>query len=416
MNYRILVVDDEELALAQLRQTLECLGHQVETCCHGVQAMALLQERRFDLVLTDLRIGSRNGMEILHQSKRLQPETEVVVIAHHTGIASVVEAMKAGAFYCVAKPLNLDAVSKVVSEALGKVRVRQKITDAPHTNPLLTQDQRMQELLETAGQIAAQDGPVLITGETGSGKNLLARTLHRQGPRHARPYIAIHCDAVSKAQLEQALAGEGSLFLNDITHLPRPLQTALLHHLQDQDKETGKLRILAADNGNLAQALESEHFLRELYAQLAEAQLALPPLRERTGDIALLAQHFLFRFAARMGKEVLGLSDDALALLNQYRFPGNVQELMNLIERGTALTRGHILTVQQLPPSLQQPSPRARPNGNTRLPTLEEQEKAYIQRVLAEVRGNQTAAAQILGINRSSLWRKLKAYAAPLEK
>ncbi|HEX7971767.1 MAG TPA: sigma-54 dependent transcriptional regulator [Thiobacillus sp.] len=442
---RLLIVDDEDIALRNLQHVMEKEGYTVAATQSGAGAVALLETQGFDVVLTDLRMEGVDGMDVLKKSRELQPEAEVIFITGYATAESAVQALKHGAFYYIAKPFRLDEVRKVVAEALAKVRLqrendelRREVEHYRDGEGIVTQDVGMQRLLDMARQIAPTDCSVLITGESGTGKELFAKYLHRQSTRANGPYTAINCGAFSEQLLANELFGHekgaftgastlkkglievssgGTLFLDEVTEMAPSMQVKLLRVLQEKEvlRVGGTrpvkcdVRVLAATNRDVTEAVKNGSFREDLYFRLNVVNLHIPPLAQRRGDIPLLARHFLLKYASRMKKNVTRISGDVLALLMDYPFPGNVRELENLIERGTAMAQGDSIDVAHLPEALQK-----RRFGfqkiEGRLPTLEEQEHTYINRVLDEVKGNQTAAAQILGINRASLWRKLKAW------
>jgi DNA-binding NtrC family response regulator len=445
MQARLLIIDDEEIALSNLKHVMERQGYQVVISQSGAEGVKYLENQPFDVVLTDLRMEGLNGMDVLKKSRELQPQAEVIFITAYATAESAVQALKHGAFYYIAKPFRLDEVRKVVAEALEKVRLRRE-NEALHreieryrdSDSILTQDAEMQRLLDVARQIAPTDCSVLITGESGTGKELFAKYLHAHSARRDGPYVAVNCGAFSEQLLANELFGHekgaftgatalkkglievsagGTLFLDEITEMEPSMQVKLLRVLQEREvlRVGGTrpvkcdVRVIAATNRDVDKAVGGGIFREDLYFRLNVVNLHIPPLAQRRGDIPLLAQHFLLKYAERMKKPVSRLSGEVMAALMQYDFPGNVRELENLIERGTAMTHGDAIELSHLPASLQKAERFAYRKVGNRLPTLEEQEREYIRRVLEEVNGNQTAAAQILGINRASLWRKLKA-------
>ena len=445
MDARLLIVDDEEIALRNLQHVMEKEGYTVTATQSGATAVALLEKQGFDVVLTDLRMEGVDGMDVLKKSRDLQPGAEVIFITGYATAESAVQALKHGAFYYIAKPFRLDEVRKVVAEALEKVRLRREneglrreIEQYRDGESIITQDVGMQRLLDMARQIAPTDCSVLITGESGTGKELFAKYLHRHSTRAEGPYTAINCGAFSEQLLTNELFGHekgaftgaialkrglievssgGTLFLDEVTEMAPSMQVKLLRVLQEKEvlRVGGTrpvkcdVRVLAATNRDVSEAVRDGSFREDLYFRLNVVNLNIPPLSQRRGDIPLLARHFLLKYANRMKKPVTRISDEVLALLMDYPFPGNVRELENLIERGTAMAQGDVIEVAHLPETLQKAGGPGFRKIAGRLPTLEEQEQTYISRVLEEVKGNQTAAAQILGINRASLWRKLKA-------
>ena len=445
MESRILIVDDEEIALKNLQHVMEKEGYKVAATTSGVRALALLEEQRFDLVLTDLRMQKVDGMDVLRRCRERQPLAEVIVITGHASTESAVQAMKEGAFYYIAKPFRLDEVRKVVAEALEKGRLRQEnealrqeVEGYRGADRIITQDTAMQRLMDVARQIAPTDCNVLITGESGTGKELFARHVHSHSGRRSGPYTAVNCGAFSEQLLANELFGHekgaftgalalkrglveassgGTLFLDEVTEMDTSMQVKMLRVLQEREvlrlggtrPVKCDIRVVAASNRDMAEAVRSGAFREDLYFRLNVVNLNIPPLRQRKGDVPLLARHFLIKFSAQMRKNVVRISDEVLAALADYAFPGNVRELVNLIERGTALAQGDSIELEHLPDPLRERAAIGFRRVDGQLPTLDEQEKEYIRRVLEEVDGNQTAAAKILGINRASLWRKLKA-------
>jgi DNA-binding NtrC family response regulator len=443
---RILVIDDEKIALRNLEYILKKEGYEVTATMSGTNALRLLQEEEFDLVLTDLKMEKVDGMEILENCKRLHPDTEVIMITAYATIPSAVETMKKGAYDYIAKPFKLDEIRRIVREALEKVRLRkenailrEQLERYEGRVKIITQDPEMQRLLDVARQIAPTDCNVLITGESGTGKELFARYIHYNSKRADGPFFAINCGAFTEELLANELFGHergaftgatamkkgliesasgGTLFLDEITEMPASMQVKLLRVIQEREllrvggTEPVKVdvRFIAATNRDIQEAIKAGQFRQDLYFRLNVVSLRIPPLSERREDIPLLCQYFLKKYSTLMKKEVTEISEEVMALLMNYDFPGNVRELENLIERGVALTNSHKIEVAHLPEDLRQLSIKTFRKKDGRFPTLEEQEEAYIKWVLKEVGGNKTLAAQILGIDRVSLWRKLKKY------
>jgi len=443
---RILVIDDEKIALRNLEYILKKEGYEVTATMSGTNALRLLQEEEFDLVLTDLKMEKVDGMEILENCKRLHPDTEVIMITAYATIPSAVETMKKGAYDYIAKPFKLDEIRRIVREALEKVRLRkenailrEQLERYEGRVKIITQDPEMQRLLDVARQIAPTDCNVLISGESGTGKELFARYIHYNSKRADGPFFAINCGAFTEELLANELFGHergaftgatamkkgliesasgGTLFLDEITEMPASMQVKLLRVIQEREllrvggTEPVKVdvRFIAATNRDIQEAIKAGQFRQDLYFRLNVVSLRIPPLSERREDIPLLCQYFLKKYSTLMKKEVTEISEEVMALLMNYDFPGNVRELENLIERGVALTNSHKIEVAHLPEDLRQLSIKTFRKKDGRFPTLEEQEEAYIKWVLKEVGGNKTLAAQILGIDRVSLWRKLKKY------
>ncbi len=443
---RLLVVDDERIALNNLKHILEKDGYQVATAASGAAALSLLEGQEFDAVLTDLRMDKVDGMQILRRCREKELDAEVIVITAFASAESAVEAMKEGAFYYVAKPFRLDEVRKVVAEAVEKTRLkrenrllRERVDSYEGRVKIITQDGEMLRLLSVARQVAPTDCNVLIIGATGTGKELLAKYLHYASARASGPFLAINCGAFNEDLLANELfghekgaytgaAGEkrglieaaagGTLFLDEVTEMSPAMQVKLLRVLQEREvlrlggTEPIKVdvRFVAATNRDVHEAVKSGAFRQDLFFRLNVVALRIPALAQRKGDIPLLCMHFLKRFAGLMGKEVSEIAPEVLDLLMNYEFPGNVRELENVIERGVAVCAGSRIELAHMPEELRQFPVQSFRRRNGGLLTLEEMERNYIRWVLDEAGGNQQLAAQHLGIDRVTLWRKLKRY------
>jgi len=444
----ILVVDDERIAARNLEHLLKKEGYDLCTAQSGAAALALLEQRPFDVVLTDLRMEKVDGMQVLARCRTLHPDAEVILVTGYATTESAVQAMKDGAFYYIAKPFRLDEVRKVVAEAVAKIRLkrenrelREQLEQFRGKVTIITQDPGMQHLLALARQIAPTDCNVIVTGESGTGKELLARYLHLHSRRAEGPFLGVNCGALTDELLTNELfghdkgaftgahadkaglietAGGGSLFLDEITEMSPAMQVRLLRVIQEREvlRVGGTraipvdVRFVAATNRDLQVAVKEGAFRRDLYFRLNVVNLHLPPLAARRGDVPLLAYYFLKKHATLMGRESAEISPEALGLLEAYSFPGNVRELENIIERAVAIGAGPVVRDADLPEDLRSLTIRVFRRRDGRIPTLEEQERDYIRWVLAETSGNQTAAAQALGIDRVSLWRKLKRFEA----
>jgi DNA-binding NtrC family response regulator len=443
---KVLVVDDETIALKNLEHVMKKEGYEVVGTTSGPNALKILEGQEFDVVLTDLKMEKVDGMQILKRCKELYPDTEVIMITGYATLESAVQTMKHGAFYYVAKPFKLDEVRKIVKEAVAKVRLkkenrelREQIENYQGKVKIITQDANMQRLLETAKQIAPTDCNVVISGESGTGKELFARYIHFNSKRAEGPFLAINCGAFTEDLLSNELFGHekgaftgaitmkkgliemasrGTLFLDEITEMPSSMQVRLLRVIQEKEvlrvggTETLKVdvRFIAATNRDIQDAVKSGRFRQDIYFRLNVVSLHIPPLSERRDDIPLLSYYFLKKYAALMKKDVAEISQEAMSVLMNYDLPGNVREIENIIERGVAIANGNTIEVAHLPEDLRELSIRTFRKKEGKIPSLEDQETAYIQWVLKEVGGNKTLAAQILEIDRVSLWRKLKKY------
>ncbi len=443
---RLLIVEDEKVALKNLDHVMEKEGYRVVGTTSGPNALKILQEHEFDVVLTDLKMEKVDGLEVLEKCKSLYPDTEVIMITAYASIPSAVETMKKGAYDYIAKPFKLDVVRKVVREAVEKVwlkkenaQLREQIEKYQGKVKIITQDANMQGLLDTARQIAPTDCNIVLTGESGTGKELFARYIHFMSKRAEGPFFAMNCGAFTEELLSNELFGHekgaftgatamkkgliemasgGTLFLDEITEMPPSMQVKLLRVIQEKEvlrvggTEPVKVdvRFIAATNRNIQDAIKDGHFRQDLYFRLNVVSLHIPPLSERRDDISLLSYYFLKKYTILMKKDITEISQDVISILMNYDFPGNVRELENIIERGVALSNGNVIEVAHLPQDLKELSIRTFRKKEGKIPSLEEQEEAYIKWVLKEVGGNKTLASQVLGIDRVSLWRKLKRY------
>jgi len=445
-NAKLLIVDDERVALKNLEHIMKKEGYGVTATQSGQNALKLLEEQQFDVVLTDLRMEKVDGLQVLNKCRELHPDSEVIMITGFATLGSAVEAMKQGAFYYIAKPFKLDEVRKVVKEAVHKVELkkenrhlREQLESYQGKVKIITQDPSMRKLLDVALQVSPVDTNVMITGESGTGKELFARYLHVNSGRSRGPFFAINCGAFTEELLASELFGYekgaftgaiarkqgliemasgGTLFLDEVTEMPTSMQVKLLRVIQERElfrvggTEPVKVdvRLVAATNREVQEAVRAGAFRQDLYFRLNVVALRIPPLSERKDDIPLLSYYFLKKHATLMKKPVAEISEDVIALLLNYDFPGNVRELENVIERGVALTNGKTIELAHLPEDLKELSIKTFRKKEGRIPSLEEQEESYIKWVLNESGGNKTLAAQVLGIDRVSLWRKLKKY------
>ena len=448
----ILIVDDEATAVENLAHVCRKEGYLVTTRTTGMAAIEALEKNHFDVVLSDLQMEQVDGMAILKRVKELSPETAVILITGYATLDSAVAAMKAGAFHYIAKPFRLDEVREVVRNALEVVHLKQEnrqlktlLADTRTTPSIITQDNIMQRLLDTARQVAPTNTNVLITGESGTGKELLARYIHTHSDRSEHLFQAVNCGALQEDLLANELFGHekgaftgatqarqglieaangGSLFLDEIAEMSLGMQVKLLRVIQEREvQRLGStrtipvdIRLIAATNRNLPEEIAAGRFRQDLYYRLDVVALHLPPLAERRDDIPLLAFHFLRKHATKMDRAVDDIEPAVIATLLDYDYPGNVRELENIIERGVALAQQGQLSMTNLPANLVNRTVQVKRQNTGNLPTLSEREADYIRFVLDRSAQNRTRAAKILGIDRVSLWRKLKKYGMDEEK
>ncbi|MFC1895250.1 sigma-54-dependent transcriptional regulator [Thermodesulfobacteriota bacterium] len=442
----ILIVEDEELARRNLVHILEKEGYAVISVNSGMAALDLLRQRTFGLVLTDLRMEKVDGMQVLKKTQELQPHTEVVMITGYATVDSAVNAMREGAYHYVAKPYKIDEVRKIAAEALLKRRLQlenlqlretlREVRQIPH---ILGKSESINSVLETIRQISSSDTNVLILGESGTGKELAAKAIHSLSPRSEKRFVAFNCGSFTDELMANELFGHekgaftgatnekvgllqaadgGTVFLDEIGDMPPSMQVRLLRVIQEKnllrvggvDPIPVDVRFIAATHRALQEDVQEGRFRQDLYYRLNVIAIHLPPLTDRDGDIPLLAQHFLSQKNAAMKKNVCGIDREAMELLCEYSWPGNVRELENVIERAVALENGPVIRADDLPEYISQLSIETYRRRASGIPTLEEQEKNYIRWVLEKYEGNKTKAAKMMGVDRVTLWRKMKRY------
>ncbi len=444
----ILVVEDDDQARKNLEYILRKEGYEVVSANSGVRALQLLNKQEFDLILTDLKMQQVDGLEVLKEARAEYPHTEVIMITAYATVDSAVTAMQQGAYHYIPKPYKIDLVRKVVREALLKrklyqenIRLKEELAEFQEKGrPLIVgSSQPIRKVIKLLEQVAPTDSSVLITGETGTGKELAARTIHQLSARKNHKFVAFNCGAFTEELLANELFGhekeaftgaasrkiglietadKGTVFLDEIGDMPLNMQVKLLRVIEEKEvlRVGGTqavpvdVRFLAATARDLRHECEIGNFRSDLYYRLAVVTVHIPSLAERTDDIPLLVQHFLNQKGQKTGKEIKQIDNEALELLTQYSWPGNVRELENIVERAMVMAKGESITIQDLPEDLLELSIKTFRRSTSRFPTLKEQEIKYIKWVLGQTAWNKTKAADILGIDRVSLWRKLKQY------
>jgi DNA-binding NtrC family response regulator len=450
-QHRILVVDDEESTRNGLTRLLESWGHPTRSAPSAEAAIELALTHQPDLIVTDLRMPGRGGIELITDLKEAGIDATVIVITGHASIETAVEATRGGAYEYLTKPLDIDRLQTVISRGLERstmlreVRLlRRELEREGRMGTLTGKSPAMLRLYQLLDQVGPSNASVLLTGESGTGKEVVARTLHQLSPRKNAPFVALNCSAIPESLLESELFGHergsftgatgarqgcfelathGTIFLDEIGEMPANLQKKLLRVLEDRRvRRIGgrveievDVRIISATNADITAMLEAGQFREDLYYRLNVFTIDLPPLRDRLGDVPLLAHQFLREFAAANDKPVHGFSDEALALLNEYDWPGNVRELRNAVERAVVVCRGEDIEIHHLPSTLR-PRPRGRALeeiGVAVAPgtTLDDAERALILQTLEQTGGNKTRAAGLLGISAKTLHLKLKRYA-----
>ncbi len=442
---RILIVDDEEIARENIAYMLKKGGYEVFTAEDGEKAVAFLENQEVDLVLTDLRMKGMDGMAVLGACKKLWPETEVIVITGYAAVDTAVEAMQKGAYHYLAKPVKMDEMQALIQKALEKralhkevIELRRQMASRTGATVILGNSLKIQLLRESITQVAQLDCNVLIQGETGTGKELVARTIHEMSPRSGKRFVAFNCGAFTEDLISSELFGHekgaftgasqakkgllelaegGTVFFDEVGELSLPMQVKLLRVLQERtlmrvggtEEIPVDIRILAATNKDLKKEAENGAFRLDLFYRLDVLTITVPSLAERKEDIPILINHFLVKHSppsATLPK----LSPEAAQHLKQYEYPGNVRELENIAQRLLVQCDGDVIDSSHLIEDLQISTVTPTRVAVESWPSLEEHEKNYILDVLDETEGNKSKAAKILDIDRVSLWRKIKRY------
>ena len=450
MNPRVLVLDDDESMCAMLEATLAGHGFDVQWRTAAVEGLAVIESGDVDVIVADVNLGGMTGLELCERIVANRPDIPVVVITAFGSLETAIAAIRAGAYDFIPKPFAVEALALTLGRAVRHRALREEVKrlrlvveQRQAFGDLLGGSTAMQDVTRLLERIVESEASVLITGETGTGKEVVARALHERGRRRERPFVAVNCAAVPEPLLESELFGHargaftdargaraglflqasgGTLFLDEITDLPLGLQPKLLRALQERavrpvgsDVEVPfDVRLVTATNRDLESAVEEGRFREDLYYRINVIHVALPALRARGSDVLLLAQHFVEMFAAQSGKHVTGVSAPAAERLLAYGWPGNVRELQNCIERALALTQYEHLTVDDLPERIRdyrRSHVLVGSDDPSELVPMEEVERRYVLRVMEAVAGNKTLAARILGFDRKTLYRKLEHYA-----
>jgi two-component system response regulator HydG len=437
----VLVVDDDAGMCDMLAIHLRQRGFVVDTRGSAAAALELAEQRDFDVVVTDVTMPDVGGVELCTQLVARHPKLPVILITAFGTMETAIEAMRAGAYDFLPKPFRIEHLVMAINRAatLGRLEHRvqrlQRAVAPTAFGELVGTSPAMTELYGKLERIAASEAPVLVTGETGTGKELIVRAIHRGGARASGPLVAINCAAMPTALLESELFGHakgaftdaraakqglfvaangGTLFLDEVGELPLELQPKLLRAIQERvvrpvgatEEVAFDARLITATNRDLEAMVDDGEFRQDLLFRINVVPLAIPALRERGGDVALLASHFLDRFASRAAKRIVGFTADAAQRLMAYGWPGNVRELENCIECAVALAANDHIAVADLPDKLRAFRPTV--TDTTALLTLDELERRHVRRVLEAVAGNKTAAARVLGIERRTLYRILQ--------
>jgi DNA-binding NtrC family response regulator len=443
-DFQILFVDDDQQILEIVSAYLSRFGYYVETANNGNIAIERIQQKDYAVVFTDLIMPEISGLDLLRSVKRSNPATEVVIVTGYGTIESAIEALKLGGYDYLQKPINFERLKILIERIIEKrklllenIQIRQRLKDRFSFDQLVGKSPKMQQIYEIIDRISTGSPTVLIQGESGTGKELVANVIHQNSVRRDKPFIPVNCGAIAEGLLESELFGHikgaftgaikdniglfkaadgGTIFLDEIAEVPPALQVKLLRALQERKirpvgdtREFGiDVRVIAATNKVLEKAIENKSFRKDLYYRLNVISVQLPPLREIKDDIPYLVQHFMKKFSQETNRQVTRVAPEALDLLMRYNWPGNVRQLENIIERAFALGEGDAIRINDLPSEIR---------DMDRLSTIDdaclnlvENEKILIKRALHQAKGNKAEAAQLLGINITTVYRKMEKY------
>lgn len=450
MKQTILVVDDDAAHRMMLSKLLSGWGYDVATADDGAAAIENVRGKSFDLILMDIRMLNISGIEALEQMKIINPAMPVIIMTAYASVETAVSALKKGAYDYLTKPLDFDELKIVIERATEHNRLKMenenlkiRLGERFDRKNLIGQSPAMVRLLETIAQVAPTDATVLIAGESGAGKEMIANAIHYNSPRKDAPFIKINCAALTDTLLESELFGHekgsftgaerrregkfvqadgGSLFLDEVSEMSRAMQVKLLRVLQEReltrvggaDVMKVDVRLIAASNKDLKEEIQKGDFREDLFYRLNVVSLNVPPLRERKEDIPVLAQHFLESFAAKNNKAITGFTPKAMEKFLSYRWPGNIRELMNAVERAVVLTRSGVLDTGDLAFMMEHDSVSSEIHTDkiSQNLSLEDIEKKSILETLGACSGNKSEAARRLGITRKTLRTKLQKYQA----
>lgn len=438
-NIKILIVDDEQIVRDSLTHWFEEDGYQVESAEDGFDVLRNLEPGKYDIMLVDIKMPKLNGLELLEKVKEIDPECVVIMITAYASVPTAVQALKNGAYDYVTKPIDPDELSHLIQNAIKQKQLKQEnialkrsIDEMLNLEGLIGESPEMKKVFELIKIVAPQDTTVMIRGESGTGKELIARAIHMNSPRRYYPIIPINCGAFTETLLESELFGHekgaftgaqyrrkgkiemangGTLFLDEVGSVSPKMQVELLRVLETKqftrvggtDIVKVDFRPISATNENLEKLVEEGKFREDLYYRLNVFTINVPPLRERRGDIPILAQYFVVKFSRVMNKPILKISDEAMEILLNHSWPGNVRELENAIERAMVVGKAPEIRPEDLPFSYDK-------NFSSISDSLEEVEKNHIANVLRKYDWNITKAAAALEINRVTLYNKIKKY------
>ena len=436
----ILIVDDEEIVRDSLAGWLEEDGYEVVAAESGMKALAILPSQEWNLAMVDLKMPGMDGIQLMDEIRKVRPDMTIIIMTAYATVDTAVTAMKKGAYDYIVKPFNPEDLSLTIRKIIEhqklvkeNIYLRKELKKQYMLHDMTSKNHRMLEIFELVRTVAKSNSTVLIQGESGTGKELLSRAIHMESPRRDEPFISVSCASLTESLLESELFGHekgaftgadalkrgkielaqnGTLFLDEIGDISLKLQMDLLRVLEQREFRrvggseliTISSRIIAATNRDLKKAIEEGTFREDLYYRLNVISITIPPLRERKEDIPLLVSHFIDRFNIEMGKHVEGATESALRVLMEYNWPGNARELRNMIERAMVVTKGRTIGEGDLT----LPRPEGKPQNVGK--SLGDMEKEHIRAILAENDWNILRSAQVLGIDRVTLYNKIKKY------
>jgi len=442
MKQNILIVDDESTIRDTLSLILKEEGYETQTAANGLEALNKIKELNFDLVITDLKMPKVDGLELMEKLKEISPKTSVIVITAYATLESAIQALRLGAYDYIIKPLDFDDVILRIKRLMEHRELeqeneflRQEVQEKFSFSNIIGESPQMKEVFRLIEKVAATKGNVLITGKSGTGKELVARAIHYNSPRKNKRFVAINCGAIVSNLMESELFGhkkgaftgavrdkeglfkvadEGSLFLDEVGEIPLHLQVKLLRAI-----ETGEImpvggtipikvdvRIIAATNRDLEKEVENGNFREDLFYRLNVVEIKLPALSERKEDIPLLVEHFIKKYNRELNRQVKGVDDETLKILMNYEWKGGIRELENVIERALILCESDIIRKEDLPPNLMRIEPA--PDMPIKLKEAVSMfERQHIAKILKATLGDKEKAAKVLGISLSSLYRKI---------
>jgi two-component system response regulator AtoC len=443
-RFKIAVIDDESIVCREIKRGLSKEGYAVEIFGDAESGLKAFEREAFDLVLCDLRLPGLGGQDVLKHIRTHYPHTEVILITGYGSVDSAIEAIRAGAFHYVAKPVKMAEIRLLARRALDKValvREKEALKEAlfakDRPSQIVGRSKAMNEVFRLIEKVAPLDCNVLIQGESGTGKEMVARALHRRSSRNQGPFVSFNCGGFTEELISNELFGHekgaftganetkiglleaahtGTIFLDEISEMPATMQVKLLRFVEERVllRVGGvrplpvDVRLLAASNQDLADMVKRRAFREDLFYRLNVVAITLPPLRTRLDDIPLLVRYFLRKYSRAFAKEVNGVSSQVMEILSRYPFPGNVRELENIVERAVALSEGTELSASDLPSDLRELSISSLEKNQWL--SLKEKEREYIRDVLTQTDYNKNLAAEILGLPRTTLWRKMKRF------